>query len=154
MKRNKGFSIVELVIVIAIIGLLASVAIPAYQSYAIRAKHAEALLTASGCRTSVSEVFQSSPSVPFAGWGCNTSAASSQYVASVEVNATGTIIVTTRGIRNREDGSEGGRLTLAPLGENGQAAQPGMGVAKWRCGAVADGTDVARNVLPRTCAAT
>ena len=80
MKRSmqKGFTLIELMIVVAIIGILAAVALPAYQDYTKRAKLSEVILAASACRTSISEVYQtnSAASLPTAGgWGCESSVA-------------------------------------------------------------------------------
>jgi type IV pilus assembly protein PilA len=59
MKRSvqQGFTLIELMIVVAIIGILAAVALPAYQDYTKRAKLSEVILAASACRTSITEVF-------------------------------------------------------------------------------------------------
>ena len=59
MKRlQQGFTLIELMIVVAIIGILAAVALPAYQDYTVRAKMSEILLAMSACRTSITEVYQ------------------------------------------------------------------------------------------------
>ena len=66
---QKGFTLIELMIVVAIIGILAAVALPAYQDYTVRAKASELILAASGARTAISEKFQTNPDGTVAGSG-------------------------------------------------------------------------------------
>ena len=65
MKRiQKGFTLIELMIVVAIIGILAAVALPAYQDYTVRAKMSEVVLAASGPKAAIAETFQSTGKMP------------------------------------------------------------------------------------------
>src|SRR5919108_2538278 len=99
---QKGFTLIELMIVVAIIGILAAVALPAYQDYTIRAKMSEVILAMSSCRTSITEVYQSGPSTaPGAdGWGCEILTASQQtkYVSAVHTTADGGVRATVQNI--------------------------------------------------------
>ena len=100
MKRiQKGFTLIELMIVVAIIGILAAVALPAYQDYTIRARVSEAILATSQCRTAVSEIYQTAAAGAVIGannWGCGENSTSTQYVQKIETDANGKVTVTTQ----------------------------------------------------------
>src|SRR5204863_1138809 len=93
MKRiQQGFTLIELMIVVAIIGILAAVALPAYQDYTVRAKMSEVILALSACRTSITEVYQSGGTPPAANaWGCENANSQSKYVASLATDANGAV---------------------------------------------------------------
>ena len=152
MKRiQQGFTLIELMIVVAIIGILAAVALPAYQDYTIRAKMSEVMLAASACRTSITEVYQSGGSAPGANnWGCEASG-TSKYVGSIATTVDGKVTVTAIGL-----GAANGNVTLVPL-RTGTAALAasdltgGTTVFGWRCGSTADGTTILHKYLPGSC---
>ena len=159
MQRSiqKGFTLIELMIVVAIIGILAAVALPAYQDYTIRAKTSEVLLIASGCRTSITEYVQIQPSMPTAsnGFGCESSTAVSNYVASMETSTVGLITVTSRNIKNSNASPPvvGGAVTLKPLiGAAGSSiTTSGVNIYSWVCGDATDGTTISFRFLPTSC---
>lgn len=158
MKRSlqQGFTLIELMIVVAIIGILAAVALPAYQDYTKRAKISEVILAASACRTTVTEVYQSaSGSLPSANeWGCEVAAGSgSKYVNKVETTATGTVTATIQGIGDAAIDTKA--ITLTPYSDasaaNVMAATDiGKAVAAWKCGP-ASGNAVPAKFLPGSC---
>ena len=164
MKRSmqmaqKGFTLIELMIVVAIIGILAAVALPAYQDYTVRAKVSEIVLAASSCRTTVTEAVQSATVTMTAGtFPCDGGAASgvnvTKFVKTITVDANGKITVTgDEGSLTQLTGATNA-LTLVPMQVGTTALVAGdfgKNIASWRCGSSTDGTTILAKYLPGSC---
>ena len=150
-RLQRGFTLVEVMVVVAIIAILAAIALASIQEYAIRTKMSEAILAMSGCRTSISEIYQGTGSTaPGANsWGCESGVAS-KYVSKLETSADGAVTVTIAGIGSGLDGTV---VTLIPLNGAGVpatvAADMGTAVRSWMCGGT--GTTANLRYLPGTC---
>jgi type IV pilus assembly protein PilA len=148
---QKGFTLIELMIVVAIIGILAAVALPAYQDYTVRAKMSEVILAMSACRTSITEVYQTGGTPPNANsWGCE-SGVSSKYVSGLATNTNGIVTAT---IQNISSDVNGKAVTLAPMVGTAIASSTndmGKGLTGWRCGSSTDGTNLNSKFLPGSC---
>jgi type IV pilus assembly protein PilA len=152
LHQSQGFTLIELMIVVAIIGILAAVALPLFQNYAKRAKMSEVILAASPCRMAVSEVYQygGQASVSAGGWGCESSTSTSKYVASVMTDADGKIYIAAQNIGSDIDGNV---VTLVPADSAGVALTytPNTPIFRWICGSSAMGTTVSAKYLPGSC---
>jgi type IV pilus assembly protein PilA len=146
-KVQQGFTLIELMIVVAIIGILAAIAIPAYQDYTIRAKATELINAAGVCKTSVAEYYQTKGAMPLN----ETSAGCSNTGTANSVAPT----VLPAGITVKAAGSLA--TQLAPGGINfGYAPQlagaAGTPITGWACDAVGSGiTDITPKYLPASC---
>ena len=151
-SRQGGYTIIELMIVVMVIGVLASIVLPAIRSYTARAKMSEALLAFAPCRNAITEVYLSGGDPPTPGnWGCEITTDASQYVDTIQTSDEGVIKASLRGFNDgRIDTHD---LTLAPLDSTGALPVPGGLVRTWRCGSPTDwtGTNVPSQYLPGSC---
>ena len=155
MKRSiqKGFTLIELMIVVAIIGILAAVALPAYQDYTVRAKVSEIVLAASSCRTGISEAVQATSvaTMPTGYLSGACSVAATKYVASGSASDIGviTILGNTTNLTNLASANT---IQLTPM-VSGVALAAGDGgkvIEGWKCGPAAT-AGIAGKYLPSSC---
>jgi type IV pilus assembly protein PilA len=138
-KVQQGFTLIELMIVVAIIGILAAVAIPAYQDYTVRAQVTEGLSLASAAKTAVSEFFAArGGALPDSNQSAGIAASSSitgNNVSSVEISGSGVITVTFSGGPK----IDGKTIDLTPQEQGGALV--------WDC----TGGDLEDNYRPSSC---
>jgi len=165
MKKQQGFTLIELMIVIAIIGILAAIALPAYQDYTARAKISEVVLAASTCKNSISEVAQFSDTIPTAAnsWGCeqnvgatDDTAAPTKYVRMITTATDGTVTVTTTAAADLPADAQARTIILRPADASNTAvaltdALLPMTIQAWNCGPGAGATGLPARYLPGSC---
>ena len=145
-STQKGFTLIELMIVVAIIAILAAIAIPAYQNYLIRSQATEGVTLMDGAKVGVTEFFSNYGRLP----GSNTSAGiqspssiAGKYVTSVTIGSTGVI---TSQFKNNGDVNQAlhdKTLSLSPVTANG--------VVSWHCKPGVTGTGIDKKYLPSSC---
>jgi len=147
MKKQQGFTLIELMIVVAIIGILAAIAIPAYQDYTIRAQVSEGLNLSGGAKAAVTEYFQDRGVMPsdntMAGLATPATQIAGKYVSSVQVGANGVITVTYGGIAAEAHSV----ITAKTLEMTPSTIQAGS--VTWDCASA--GASIANKHLPAAC---
>ncbi len=160
-KVQQGFTLIELMIVVAIIGILAAIAIPAYQDYTIRSQISEGLTLAAAAKAAVSESYLNTGEAPatrtIAGMSANAADTQGKYVQSVDV-INGQIIITYGNDVNAKVTATGDVLTLTPYVSPDDSitwvcgrATPPAAAAVMNLGVAAGGTTVLPEYTPSAC---
>ena len=151
-QTQKGFTLIELMIVIAIIGILAAVALPAYSDYTNRAKMSEVILAGSTCRTEVTEVVQTGSALGTPACASAPAGGISKYVTSVAVSTSGvisvvvpaTLVAGTVTFTPFDNATTPGALTYGAGTDTGWSD----GISEWRCTSTTAGLLA---LLPASC---
>jgi type IV pilus assembly protein PilA len=145
---QKGFTLIELMIVVAIIGILAAIAIPAYQDYTVRSKVTELINAAGVCKTSVAEYYQTKGAMPtnITQSGCSntgTANASAPAVTNGDITITAMLTLATQ--------LAPGGVKFGYKADCGGAACAGTPITAWDCSQANGITDITPKYLPASC---
>ncbi|WP_313142665.1 pilin [Stenotrophomonas sp.] len=122
MKNQKGFTLIELMIVVAIIAILAAIALPAYQDYVARSQVSEAMTLSGGAKTAVTEYYADKGAFPDANDKAGLAKAASitgKYVASVGLSTGGVITATMKGSNSASSKIAGKTFVMTPADAGG-----------------------------------
>jgi type IV pilus assembly protein PilA len=119
---QKGFTLIELMIVVAIIGILAAIALPAYQDYTTRAKISEVVLQVDGCKTAVAEYMQSAGAFPATvdQAGCSAAINTKYMAAGLAVSAAA--VITSGAIRGTSSTADTTTVSMVPTSDAARTA--------------------------------
>jgi len=143
MKKQQGFTLIELMIVVAIIGILAAIAIPAYQDYTIRAQVSEGLNLSGGAKAAVTEYYQDRGSLPL-----NNSVSGLEQNTEIQGKYVDQVTV-TNGIIDVQYGNSAHTVISGMAIQLTPSTLLGVGSVQWTCAST--GTEIANKHLPAAC---
>ena len=140
-SMQKGFTLIELMIVIAIVGILAAVALPAYQDYTVRAKVSEAVAKSAEIKTAISEYYSARNEIPASITAAGTTIVQTNVIEGATLDATGLLTMTVKDVGG--DTATNNQFVLSLTSSSG-------GVLQWRC--MSGGSNpIKANYLPASC---